>query len=715
MERAPRKRRRRANIEPLESRVLMSTGELIRNGSFEGPSVAADWIAAGSVHADSAFTNPHSGLGYAYLANADGSAGNSINGSVYQQLTIPAGATSGAVVLSFWTKISTSETTTTAQNDLLTVKVMDASGTNVLQNVATLSNLNSSSSYVRRSYTLSNSLIGSTVRIVFSASTNATLATTFRVDDVGLATRPADLSKRVVGYLPNYESSTFFSRLDYNLFTHINYFSISVNADGMLSSGGVTDTKMADVVTKAHAKGVGVSITVGPQSFATVAADPALRAAFAANVKAYIQARNLDGVDIDWEPPATGANQANYALLIDDLYKQLSPAGLKITAATNPWTKEIPVAATNEMDWVNVMCYDFDFANHSTYAAATDGMKQWSDYGVAKDKLVMGTPFYGRYGTSWSDTHSQTYGTILTNYKNAHSGAYPTPDTDSYVYVDSSNVSHTVYFNGVTTIEKKMAYVRDNGYGGAMIWELAQDHWDASGKYDQYSLLPAINSMLRPPTWVTPMSGSMFDYVANTFYAAGGGNVMLSGSAWASNPNVSLAIASGATVTATMSQRLASLAIAAGGTLDLKNQSLIVDYASGGVVSPMGTWTGASYAGIAGMIAAGRIVSSVTPPSGATMAIGVAEASQALGLSGSQTRLFAGQTADASSVLVKYTYAGDTNLDGRINVDDYGRVDSAVAIGLTGWLNGDFNYDGKVNVDDYGIIDLNVGVQGPAL
>src|SRR3954447_25427875 len=102
MERAPLKRTRslRVDLEPLESRVLMSTGELIRNGSFEGPDVAADWTAGGSFHADSTFTNPHSGLGYGYLANGDGSAGNSINGSIYQSLTIPASATSGALVLS---------------------------------------------------------------------------------------------------------------------------------------------------------------------------------------------------------------------------------------------------------------------------------------------------------------------------------------------------------------------------------------------------------------------------------------------------------------------------------------------------------------------------------------------------------------------------------------------------------------------------------------
>jgi hypothetical protein len=60
-----------------------------------------------------------------------------------------------------------------------------------------------------------------------------------------------------------------------------------------------------------------------------------------------------------------------------------------------------------------------------------------------------------------------------------------------------------------------------------------------------------------------------------------------------------------------------------------------------------------------------------------------------------------------------YTYGGDANLDGKINVDDYARIDLNVNLaGGAGWFNGDFNYDGKINVDDYGIIDFNVGVQG---
>jgi MYXO-CTERM domain-containing protein len=60
------------------------------------------------------------------------------------------------------------------------------------------------------------------------------------------------------------------------------------------------------------------------------------------------------------------------------------------------------------------------------------------------------------------------------------------------------------------------------------------------------------------------------------------------------------------------------------------------------------------------------------------------------------------------------TWGGDANLDGKINIDDYGRIDGNVGQSgsVFGWSKGDFNYDGKINIDDYGIIDGNINRQG---
>jgi hypothetical protein len=69
----------------------------------------------------------------------------------------------------------------------------------------------------------------------------------------------------------------------------------------------------------------------------------------------------------------------------------------------------------------------------------------------------------------------------------------------------------------------------------------------------------------------------------------------------------------------------------------------------------------------------------------------------------------------SSAVLVKYTYYGDANLDGKVDGSDYARIDNGYLNHLTGWFNGDFNYDGFNNGSDYTLIDNAYNTQGASL
>ncbi len=75
------------------------------------------------------------------------------------------------------------------------------------------------------------------------------------------------------------------------------------------------------------------------------------------------------------------------------------------------------------------------------------------------------------------------------------------------------------------------------------------------------------------------------------------------------------------------------------------------------------------------------------------------------------TSTFDGNSTGAGDVLIKYTYYGDTNLDGKVDATDYGRIDASYLAdktspgSMTGWYNGDFNYDGVINGSDYTLID----------
>jgi hypothetical protein len=147
---------------------------------------------------------------------------------------------------------------------------------------------------------------------------------------------------------------------------------------------------------------------------------------------------------------------------------------------------------------------------------------------------------------------------------------------------------------------------------------------------------------------------------------------------------------------------------AAGAKLDLTDNKLIV------TAGTLGSWNGSGYTGITGRIASGRnggawngdgIMTSKPDAAGGLTTLAVATASA--------NRTFGGLSASAGDVLVMYTYAGDANLDGRIDGDDYFAIDSNAGLvgGAVSYGRGDFNYDGKVNGDDYFIIDSNAGRQ----
>jgi hypothetical protein len=172
----------------------------------------------------------------------------------------------------------------------------------------------------------------------------------------------------------------------------------------------------------------------------------------------------------------------------------------------------------------------------------------------------------------------------------------------------------------------------------------------------------------------------------------------------------SLSLGGSATLSPGGSKLLVANALTAStGSLDLSDNDLIIP------AGALGTWNGSTYTGITGMIKSGAIKSSLAQNRSTTL--GIATAGNIFGISGSQTGLFDGQTVNPTDVLVKFTYAGDANLDGKVNIDDYGRIDANVGQSGTvfGWYNGDFNFDGKINIDDYGLIDSVIGSQGPVL
>ncbi|HKP69908.1 MAG TPA: M4 family metallopeptidase [Pyrinomonadaceae bacterium] len=151
--------------------------ELLVNGGFEGS--VSPWVSSG---AGAFYVNPgnypHGGTGYIYFG-----VNNSTSGQSYQTVTIPSAAPAS---LTFWLNVTSSETTTSTQYDRLFVEVRNTAGT-LLATLSTYSNLNKGTAgvYSQKSASLA-AYRGQTVRLQFRSTTDVSLPTTFRVDDVSL-------------------------------------------------------------------------------------------------------------------------------------------------------------------------------------------------------------------------------------------------------------------------------------------------------------------------------------------------------------------------------------------------------------------------------------------------------------------------------------------------------------------------------------------------
>jgi plastocyanin len=151
--------------------------QLLKNPGFEGGNANWNPNQAGIITNTTTFP-PHGGK---FKAQLNGT-GQTNTASIFQQVAVPSNACSAS--LSFFLRISTTETTTTQANDKLKVQILNTSG-KVLRTLKTYSNLDKSSSYQQKTFNILN-FKGQTIRIRFIGTENSSLKTTFLIDDTAV-------------------------------------------------------------------------------------------------------------------------------------------------------------------------------------------------------------------------------------------------------------------------------------------------------------------------------------------------------------------------------------------------------------------------------------------------------------------------------------------------------------------------------------------------
>ncbi len=153
--------------------------QLLGNPGFE-TGTASPWVATTGVIDNTASQPARTGSWKAWLNGY----GTTHTDSLYQQVTIP--STASSATLNFYLHIDSAETTTTTAFDTLKVQIRNSANT-ILATLATYSNLNKAAGYSLKTFNL-NAYIGQTIRVYFLGAEDASLQTSFVIDDTALNT-----------------------------------------------------------------------------------------------------------------------------------------------------------------------------------------------------------------------------------------------------------------------------------------------------------------------------------------------------------------------------------------------------------------------------------------------------------------------------------------------------------------------------------------------
>ena len=234
----------------------------------------------------------------------------------------------------------------------------------------------------------------------------------------------------------------------------------------------------------------------------------------------------LDGIDIDWEFPVQGGlkgnverpeDKQNFTLLLAELRRELDAQGRKdnrhyeLTIAASARPSEIANLELGKivelLDFINVMTYDYHTGgsiahfNAPLYPAANDptpeltvdaSMRAFRQGGAPPEKLLVGIPFFARaYGgvanvnggflqpaprppTNWRDSDGDWRRLAVTRLRDPrYTRHWEASARVPWLYDSTSG--NWISYDDPESVRAKVEYMRDQGLGGVIIWELGGD------------------------------------------------------------------------------------------------------------------------------------------------------------------------------------------------------------------------------------------------
>ena len=326
------------------------------------------------------------------------------------------------------------------------------------------------------------------------------------------------------------------NEIRFEALSHVTHFAFVPNADGTLntSENGMSEQKSDAIVQAAHAAGKKVLISIGGagshEGFRQ-SIQAARRDTFVQSILAEALSRGYDGIDIDMEPiePGDVADFAAFVKALRAAADSTSP-GLLLTAAASSDASAF-AQVQDQLDQINIMTYDlsgtwegwetwhntplFDggltFQSTGGPLPSCDGLAtSWAAAGIDKSKLGIGIDFYG-YVWHGADGPNQSiagvvvdsnvsYEDIMSTYFSPSSYRWHDGVEAPYLSLGASGsaTAKFVSYDDEESCTKKIEYVRGQGLGGVILWELGGGYRSGEPAGQRDLLLQAVGAAAFP-------------------------------------------------------------------------------------------------------------------------------------------------------------------------------------------------------------------------
>ena len=334
-------------------------------------------------------------------------------------------------------------------------------------------------------------------------------------------------SHEIFGYAPYWtlpESSGF----DVADLTTLAYFSVDANGDGTLDQSGsgwngYESQDLANLVTRSHAAGDRVVLTVtcfSQSALDQITSDPNAPATLSSALISAVSAKNLDGVNFDFEGEGSAdrkgltslITQVSNALHAANAHWQVTMATYASAASDSAGFYDVAALAP-ALDGFFVMAYDMnDPVTPSATSPLvgggyndTEALQQFTAV-MPASKVILGVPYYGYDWPTTNGTQGaqSTGGETPLSYGTIAAAGNPTYWDDAtqtaWTSYQVGGQWHETYYDNPTSLALKAELANSFHIRGLGIWALGMDGNDPAMLAALLGNAPPVKDLSTGPT-----------------------------------------------------------------------------------------------------------------------------------------------------------------------------------------------------------------------